>query len=127
MTTREIAYGRGTVTGSTESGAEAEPKAFYAEMAASPAFKAPQRFDALQPEAADALLLPGGHAQGMRQYLDSELLQARVASFFASGRPISAICHGVLVAARAKDAATGKSVLFGRRTTCLPTYMERAA
>jgi putative intracellular protease/amidase len=36
------------------------------------------------------------------------------------GRPWGAICHGVLVAARA-------GVLKGRRTTCLPFYMERTA
>ena len=40
---------------------------------------------------------------------------------------MAAICHGVLVLARAKDKATGKSVLHGRRTTCLPKYMERVA
>jgi len=63
----------------------------------------------------------------MRQYLGSEALQSKVASFFALGRPVGAICHGVLVAARAKDPQTGKSVLARRRTTCLPKYMERTA
>jgi putative intracellular protease/amidase len=33
----------------------------------------------------------------------------------------------VLVLARARDPATGRSVLADRRTTCLPKYMERGA
>jgi hypothetical protein len=33
----------------------------------------------------------------------------------------------VLVLARTRDRATGRSVLAGRRTTCLPKYMERTA
>jgi putative intracellular protease/amidase len=33
----------------------------------------------------------------------------------------------VLVLARTTDPATGRSVLAGRRTTCLPKYMERGA
>ena len=62
----------------------------------------------------------------MRQYLGSEVVQQLVAEFFATDKPIAAICHGVLVAARAKR-ADGQSVLHGVKTTCLPKYMERAA
>lgn len=107
-------------------GAKPEPKAFYAEMAASPEFRAPLRWDAIDPEAFDGLWLCGGHAQGMKQYLGSEALQSKVASFFALGRPVAAICHGVLVAARAR-ASDGHSPLFGKKSTCLPKYMERTA
>jgi putative intracellular protease/amidase len=63
----------------------------------------------------------------MRQYLASEDLQRFVSSFWATGKPLGAICHGVLVLARTKDPATGKSVLAAARTTCLPKYMERTA
>jgi len=45
----------------------------------------------------------------MRQYLDSDALQRRVAAFFASGDPSAAICHGVLVLARSIDPATGRA------------------
>jgi putative intracellular protease/amidase len=110
-----------------ELGAKPEPKSFYAEMAASKEMRAPITWQAIDPGAYDALVLPGGHAPGMKQYLASELLQAKVATFASSGKPLAAICHGVLVLARAKDAKTGKSVLHGRRTTCLPGYMERIA
>lgn len=111
-------------------GAREEPIAFYREMEASPEFTAPRVWaDCHEPDF-DALFLAGGHAPGMRQYLGSERVQQIVAAFFAndggSAKPIAAICHGVLVAARAKR-ADGKSVLAGHRTTCLPKYMERAA
>jgi hypothetical protein len=32
-----------------------------------------------------------------------------------------------LVLARAQDPTAGRSVLYGRRTTCLPRYLERSA
>ena len=108
-------------------GAEEEPTRFYREMTGSPEFCEPLEWNAIDPAAYDALLLPGGHAPGMRQYLGSEELQKRIAAFWALGRPVGAICHGVLPLARAKDPATGKSVLAARRTTCLPKYMERTA
>jgi putative intracellular protease/amidase len=108
-------------------GAEPEPKAFYAEMAQSPAFAAPKTWAELDATAYDALLLPGGHAQGMKQYLAGEALFPKVLAFWQTGRPVAAICHGVIVLARTKDPATGASVLAERRTTCLPKYMERTA
>jgi putative intracellular protease/amidase len=108
-------------------GAEDEPKRFYAEMERSPAFASPLGWDAIEPASFDALVLAGGHAPSMRQYLASEALQAKVAAFARTGRPVGAICHGVLVLARARDPETNRSVLFGRRTTCLPKYMERTA
>ena len=108
-------------------GAEEAAIAFYRELEGSPAFARPIPWSDVDPEAYDAMLLPGGHAPGMRQYLEGETLFDRVAAFAKSGKPMAAICHGVLVLARAKDPATGKSVLATRRTTCLPKYMERTA
>jgi len=107
-------------------GARDEPIAFYREMEHAPEFKAPRAWADCHERDFDALFLAGGHAPGMRQYLGSERVQQIVSEFFAGDKPIAAICHGVLVAARAKR-ADGKSVLAGHRTTCLPKYMERAA
>lgn len=98
-------------------GAEPEPKRFYAEMIASPELRSPISWRDLNPADYDALWLAGGHAPGMRQYLGSAELHAKVAAFFALGRPVAAICHGPVVAARA-------GALRGRKTTCLPAYME---
>jgi putative intracellular protease/amidase len=116
-------------------GAEPEPKAFYEELTRAPEYQRPLSWSSLEPRDYDGLILPGGHAPGMKQYLGSAELQRKVAEFFAldglnglpNGRPVGAICHGVLVAARAIDPRTGKSVIAERRTTCLPKYMERTA
>ena len=108
-------------------GAAPDALACYRELEQAPAFQAPLAWDALDVADYAGLLLPGGHAPGMKQYLGSEVLQSRIAAFWFSGRPVAAICHGVLVLARAKDPATGASVLAGTRTTCLPKYMERTA
>lgn len=108
-------------------GADPEPKQFYEQLTAAPAFTAPITWDEILPADHDALLLPGGHAPGMRQYLGSAVLQQQVADTWALGRPVGAICHGVLVLARAVDAVTGRSVIAERRTTCLPKRMERSA
>jgi putative intracellular protease/amidase len=108
-------------------GAEPEPLRFYEEMTRAERFRHPIRWNEMDASSFDALHLAGGHAKGMRQYLGSAVVHQRVAAFAKTGKPISAICHGVLVLARSIDAATGNSVLHGRRTTCLPKYMERSA
>jgi putative intracellular protease/amidase len=108
-------------------GASEDAKAAYAEMQASPEYRSPVTWNAIDPAAYDGLLLPGGHAQGMRQYLESTELRSKVRAFWQLDRPVAAICHGVLVLSRALDPETGKSILAKRRTTCLPKYMELAA
>jgi len=107
-------------------GARAEAIAYYQELVRSPELASPRRWSACAADDFDALFLAGGHAPGMRQYLGSEIVQRMVAAFFATPKPIAAICHGVLVAARSQ-APDGRSVLSGLRTTCLPKYMERSA
>ncbi|HUQ06913.1 MAG TPA: type 1 glutamine amidotransferase domain-containing protein [Kofleriaceae bacterium] len=105
-------------------GARPDAIACYRELEADPAFRGPVSWRGLDPAAFDGLFLPGGHAAGMTQYLGSTELHALVAAFWrlaqTTNRPVGAICHGVLVLARA-------GVLHGRRTTCLPKYMERSA
>lgn len=101
-------------------GAEPDAMALYEELQAGPALESPLRWEDVVVEDFDALLLAGGHAQGMKQYLGSEALQTKVREFWALDRPVGAICHGVLVLARA-------GVLSEARTTCLPHYMEMLA
>jgi putative intracellular protease/amidase len=100
----------------------------YAGMVADPGYLAPQRWDAVDPSQFDALLLPGGHrARGMREFLESEILQRRVADFFEKEKPVAAICHGVLLAARSISKRTGRSVLSGYQTTALTWAFENSA
>jgi len=108
-------------------GARPDAIAAYRQLEDAPEFRSPISWDTLDVTAFDGLLLPGGHAPGMRQYLGSVVLQRQVATFWTTGRPVAAICHGVLVLARSIDPNTGRSVLAGKRTTCLPKYMERGA
>ena len=108
--------------------ANREARKAYAEMIADPNYLAPQRWDAVDPAAYNALLLPGGHrARGMRDYLESKILQRLVAHFFDAQKPVAAICHGVLLAARSISKRTGRSVLWGYQTTALTWAFERSA
>lgn len=107
--------------------ANRDARAAHAAMLQAPGFQTPRRWDALDATTFDGLLLPGGHrARGMREYLESQQLQALVAAFFTDDKPVAAICHGVLLAARSRTLA-GRSVLHGRRTTALTWALEKKA
>jgi putative intracellular protease/amidase len=108
-------------------GAHADALEAYRQLSGSAEFDAPLSWHDLDVTDFDGLLLPGGHAPGMRQYLGDTALQDQVVRFWRTERPVAAICHGVLVLARSRDPDTGQSVLHNRRTTCLPKYMERSA
>jgi putative intracellular protease/amidase len=106
--------------------ANAPAREAYAAMERDGAFTAPLAWRQARREDFDGLLLPGGHrARGMREYLESEILQKLVGEFFAAGLPVAAICHGVLLAARSRTTDGTHSVLFGRRTTALTWALER--
>ena len=108
--------------------ANREARSAYAQMLDSAAFQNPIAWTDAGLDDVDALLLPGGHrARGMRRYIDSTVLQRLVADGFARGTLVAAICHGVLLAARSIDASTGRSVLYGRKTTALTWDFERRA
>jgi putative intracellular protease/amidase len=108
--------------------ADANGRAAYDDLVRDPAFRQPLRWSEIESAHFDALLLPGGHrARGMRAYLESTVLQQLVVGAFADGKPVGAICHGVLLAARSVDPATGRSVLYGRRTTALTWALEQRA
>jgi putative intracellular protease/amidase len=102
--------------------------AAYRDMVRSDEFLRPTPWDAVDLDAVDAVLLPGGHrARGMRSYLESPVLQAMVVDAFRRRMPLGAVCHGVLLAARSIDPHDGRSVLHGRRTTALTWSLERRA
>lgn len=90
-------------------------------------FSNPLEFAAALEADFDALYLPGGHDKGVKEYLESELIQGLVVDFFKAGKPVAAICHGVVVAARSTDPKTGKSVIHDFTTTALLKSQELAA
>jgi len=114
--------------------AQANAVADHDRMAQSAAYREPISWsaiaDGLAAQRFDAVLLPGGHAPGMREYLESPLLQSAVATFFERDLPVAAICHGTVLAARSRvpqgDNA-GRSVLYGRRSTGLTRQLEMLA
>jgi putative intracellular protease/amidase len=108
--------------------ADRDARQAYAEMVVHPNYVAAERWDAIDASAYDGLLLPGGHrARGMRDYIESETLQDLVVGFFEEQKPVAAICHGVLLAARSVSKRTGRSVLHGYQTTALTWAFESSA
>lgn len=107
--------------------ANADARSAYAKMERDPAFLHPLPYDQLRVADFDGLLLPGGHwSRGMREYLESPVLQAFVGGFFDASKPVAAICHGVVLAARSLS-SNGSSSLHGRRTTALTWKLESSA
>lgn len=117
--------GLGLLSGSLK--ARRDDVELYKKLVQHPVFCQPMTYSAARESDFDALLLPGGHAKGMRVYLESHELKRLVADFFRSGKPVAAICHGVLLAARSTDPASGMSVLYGRKTTGLLKRQEMLA
>jgi putative intracellular protease/amidase len=100
----------------------------YGEMVLDAAFRTPVNWDEARAQDFDGLFVPGGHrARGMRGFLESSVLQALVADFMKANKPVAAVCHGVLLVARSIDPETGKSVLYGRKTTALTWALENSA
>ncbi|MCB1534632.1 MAG: DJ-1/PfpI family protein [Rhodoblastus sp.] len=108
--------------------ADAAGRAAYDAMKRSPEWRSPMRWSDGRASEFDGLLLPGGHrARGMREYLESPVLQALAVDFFHARKPVGAVCHGVVLLARSVDPKTGHSVLYGRKTTALTWALERVA
>jgi protease I len=106
--------------------ADANARTAHAAMSASKAWQAPRRHADVGADGFAAILLPGGHAPGMRAYLESPVLQALVGTFADAGKPIAAICHGVVLAARSRR-SDRHGVLRGRRCTALLQRQELLA
>lgn len=98
----------------------------YAEMQKSAEFLSPIAYADIDIKSFDAILLPGGHAQGMKPYLESTQLQGLISKHFEAGKPTAAICHGVVLAARSLR-ADGKSILHGFKSTALLQKQEMLA
>ena len=99
----------------------------HAEMEVSDAYCQPLKYVDAHEKEFDAMFLPGGHDKSVKEYLESEELQSLVADFFAAGKTVGAICHGVVLAARSTNPDTGKSVLHDYRTTALLKSQELSA
>ena len=99
----------------------------FNEMEKTKSFCNPLKYTDVQGEGFDAILLPGGHDKGVKEYLESEVLQKLVVDFFNTQKPVAAICHGVVLAARSINPDTKKSVIHNYKTTALLKSQELLA
>ena len=105
-------------------GAGPKGLAAYRQMTHDSAYQHPIPYAEIDPPQFDGLVLPGGHAPGMKQFLESTVLQGKILQFWRQGAVIGAICHGVLAAARTVDPQTGRSILYGSQVTALTKDLE---
>lgn len=101
-------------------------KRVYDEMSKDTHFNSPFSWQNVSPQDFDGLLLPGGHAKGMKPYLESEHVFSICRHFFARKAPVGSVCHGVLALARTLD-ESGQSILHGYRVTGLNNFQEKIA
>lgn len=99
----------------------------YALMVKDKKFNNPIKYDDIDPKDFSGIILPGGHAPGMKTYLESKKLQNIIVRFFEKNKPIGAICHGALLVARSINPKTGKSVIYNYKTTSLLKSQELSA
>jgi putative intracellular protease/amidase len=89
------------------------------------AFRQPIPYETIDVSQYEALLLPGGDAPRVRQYLDSTVLRSKVLQFWHQDKLIGAICQGVLVLARTIDPQSGRGVIYGHKVTAPPKSLDR--
>ena len=106
-------------------GAKKEAISFYRELENAEEFLHPITYDEINVDQYDLLHLPGGHAKGVKQYLESKVLQEKVVQFFKQNKVVGSICHGAVVLARSIDPETGKSIVYKKRMTALTKILER--
>lgn len=126
MCDQKMLHGRGLFIFASVLKADLSAQQKYVELENSKEFKNPIKWSEIESTHYDGILLPGGHAQGMKVYLESSKLQEIVSEFFKASKPVGAICHGVVLAARSKR-ADGKSVLYEKKTTALLKAQEISA
>ena len=120
---------RDTLRGGFRGPFPARPEAVsaYRAMLEDPRYARPLTWSDAASRHPDAVVFPGGHAAGVRPYLESPAVQEIALAAHRRGATIGAICHGVLVLARTTDPQTGRSLLDGRTVTSLTKSLERSA
>lgn len=80
--------------------------------------------DSVDPQAFDAVFLPGGHGP-MWDTANDELLARIIGSMFDAGKPVAAVCHGPAGLVRAKR-HDGRPIVEGRRVSAFTNTEEEA-
>ncbi len=87
----------------------------------------PLTYNEIHEEDYCAIYLAGGHDKGVKEYLESLILQNLIAQFFNKNKPVGAVCHGVILVARSIDKRTNQSVIHQYKTTALLKSQEQSA
>ncbi len=98
----------------------------YRQMEQDKKFQNPLAWQDVKPDDFDALVIPGGHAPGMKPYLESEHVFSVCRNFFERQAPVASVCHGILALARTKN-SDGLSILHGYQVTGLNNFQENIA
>ncbi len=98
----------------------------YADMAASERFQNPLAWQDVKPDEFDGLVLPGGHAPGVKPYVESTHVHNICRNFFDRKAPVSSVCHGVLALSRTQR-EDGRSILYGYKVSGLNNFQEKLA
>jgi len=102
-------------------------KRTYKDMCKSNNFKKPILWNEVNVENFHGIILPGGHATGVKPYLESEVVREKVIQFWKLKRPIGAMSRAVLILARAKKQKNNLSIIRRRSTTTFPKLFEDTA
>ena len=105
----------------------------YNQMSKTPEFQKPLSWTSsdFSLDAYNLVFLPGGHEKGVRQLIESPVMQKHLSSYFPatikpSSKTVAAVCHGVMVLSETKGPG-GKSVIHECVTTALPARFEQVA
>ncbi|STX27968.1 DJ-1 family protein [Legionella beliardensis] len=96
----------------------------YQCMIKTPEFKQPFAYEEINTEEIYGMIFPGGHGEGIKSMLESQILHKKIVECFNQNKIIGALCTGVLTVARSIDPKTQKSVLFNKKTTAVTRWME---
>jgi protease I len=98
----------------------------YHEMINDHNYLHPISYEQINPDNFDGIVLSGGHDKGMREYLESQVLQSKILKFYQAHKPIGAICHGPILLARTKD-DQNQSIIYHKKITALNETQEHLA
>ena len=99
----------------------------YYLMLKSREFNNPINYEEIIESEFDSIYLPGGHDKGVKEYLESLVLQNIIPLFFKNNKKVGAICHGVILLARSINKENSKSVIYEYKTTSLLKSQELLA
>jgi len=102
-------------------------KRYYKDMTKTNNFKHPIPWVEVEVENYNGIILPGGHTNGMKPYLESQVIREKVLEYWKLKRPIGAMSRGVLVLARTKKTKNNLSIIKKKNTTTFPKVLEDGA